>query len=419
MLYFDALFLFSKLSLLNSDVSYLDFLSGYFMLQSKRLPQVALLIETSNAYARGLLKGITSYVREHRPWSIYLPELGRGDAPPDWIRGWHGDGIIARIENDTIAKFIEQKSIPVIDVSTARLIPNLLCVETDDKNFAEVAAQHFFQRGFKHLAFCGDKRFKWSENRRVHFLNILTSHGINCHVHDLHEGDNAPHPDITAAMQLWLKSLPQPVGIFCCYDILARMVLDNCRSLTIPVPEEVAVLGVDNDELICDLCHPPLSSVIPNTQKTGYLAAQLLDQLMNGQPLNNETHLVESLGVATRQSTDMLAIEDQEMIMVLRYIREHACEGIQVSDILKLVSMSRRVLESRFRKAVGRTPHEEIARIRIERVKELLAESEVSIEKIALRTGFEHPEYLTVAFKRETGISPSEYRKRTKQSSKV
>jgi LacI family transcriptional regulator len=376
-------------------------------------PKVALLIETSNSYARGLLRGITAYVREHRPWSIYLPELGRGEAPPSWLNKWEGDGIIARIENENIAKVLKKKSIPIVDVSTVRLLPKLAYVETDDQDIAHQAAKHYIDRGFKNLAFCGERNFKWSALREQHFQGYLQQQNLNCGVHITSTTNELEWETELERLKEWLIALPKPVGIFTCYDILGRTVLDVCRSLELAVPEEVAVLGVDNDELICDLATPPLSSVIPNTRKSGYLAAEILDQLMSGKPLENDTHLIKSLGIATRQSTDMLAIDDRDVAVALQFIREQACQGIQVGDILKVIPLSRRILESRFRKALGRTPHEEITRIRIQRVKELLTETDLSVEKIALKTGFEHPEYLTVAFKRQEGVPPSHYRKVT------
>jgi len=187
-------------------------------------------------------------------------------------------------------------------------------------------------------------------------------------------------------------------------------VLDACRRLGVPVPDEVAVVAVDNDELLCELAHPPLSSVIPNTRRTGYEAAALLDRLMNGGRARGETHLIPPLGVATRQSTDVLAIEDPHVSRAVRYIREHACDGINVRDVLRAVPQSRRLLEARFKKLLGRTPHEEILRVQLRRVKQLLTETDLPLETIAERTGFAHPEYLSVVFRREVGQPPSRYR---------
>jgi LacI family transcriptional regulator len=186
--------------------------------------------------------------------------------------------------------------------------------------------------------------------------------------------------------------------------------LDACRRLGVGVPDEVAVLGVDNDEVLCELAAPPLSSIIPNTHRTGYEAAALLEQMMAGRKMAGETHLIPPSGLATRQSTDALAIEDTNVAQAVRFIREHACQGIRVQDVIRAVPQARRLLESRFRKLLGRTPHEEIIRVQLNRVKQLLVETDLSLSEIATRTGFAHVEYLSVVFKNKAGTPPSQYR---------
>jgi LacI family transcriptional regulator len=159
--------------------------------------------------------------------------------------------------------------------------------------------------------------------------------------------------------------------------------------------------------LLCDLASPPLSSVIPNTHRTGYEAAALLDRLMAGQRVAAKPHLIAPLGVAARQSTDVLAVDDRDVARAVQFIREHACGGINVADVLRAVPLSRRVLEQRFRRLLGHTPHEEILHVRLDRVKQLLAETDLPLYLIADRTGFEHVEYLSVVFKRDTGRTTS------------
>jgi LacI family transcriptional regulator len=195
-----------------------------------------------------------------------------------------------------------------------------------------------------------------------------------------------------------------------CYDIRGQQVLDACRAAGWAVPGEVAVIGVDNDELLCDLASPPLSSVIPNAHRAGYEAAALLDRMMAGKRIAATARLIAPLGVAARQSTDVLAVDDREVARAVQFIREHASEGINVSDILQAVPLSRRVLEQRFQRLLGRTPRQEILQVRLNRVRQLLTETKLSLYQIAERTGFEHVEYLSVVFKRETGLTPSRYR---------
>jgi LacI family transcriptional regulator len=376
-------------------------------------PKVALLIETSNSYARGLLGGIVSYVRTHQPWSFYLSEHNRGDRPASWLSRWKGDGIIARIENDAIARALRTLDLPVVDVSAARLIPALPWVETDDAEIARLAAEHFLERGFKHFAFCGEPRFNWSNWRCEHFQKRAQAADRECFVYQARKRppiDEEDEEELTSHLAEWIHGLPKPVGLFACYDLRGQQVLNACRRLGVPVPDDVAVLAVDNDEVLCELSHPPLSSIIPNTHRTGYEAAKLLDEMMAGRKVAGEAHLIPPLGIAIRQSSDALSIEDRHVARAVHYIRLHACDGINVSDVLKAVPHARRLLENRFRKYLGRTPHQEIVRVQVNRVKQLLIETSLSLQEIAERSGFRHVEYLSVAFKREVGMPPSKYR---------
>lgn len=383
----------------------------------KRRRSVALLIETSNAYSRGMLDGVIDYVRQHEAWSIYLPEQERGARPPKWLARWRGDGIIARIESDEIGRAVRKTKLPVVDVSAARHVPDIPWVETDDEAIAKLVAEHFLQRGFRNLAFCGDPGFNWSVWRQQHFERIVRDAGFECHVRE-----SIPRLDSSYSwnrekreLAKWLKRLPLPVGIMACYDIKAQQLLDVCRELNIAVPEQAAVIGVDNDQLLCDLADPPLSSVICNSRRTGHEAASLLDRMMSGERVSAKAMLIEPLGIETRQSTDTLAIDDNHVAAAVRFIREHAFTGINVSDILRHVPLSRRVLESRFQRILGRTPHQEITRIRVDRIKQLLAESDLSLAAIAQRTGFQHDEYMSVVFKKQVGEPPSKYRQRMRK----
>jgi len=374
---------------------------------------VALLIETSNAYARGLLRGIIRYVREqHHPWSVYLPEQGRGGTPPDWLARWRGDGIIARIENEVIGRAVTRTGLPVVDMSAARMVPDVAWVETDDKTIARLAVEHLLERGFRNLAYCGNPAFNWSNWRGEYFSRTVHEHGLECHVFQPPDSKKPRARDEGSrrALAKWVRGLPKPVGVLACYDIQAQQLLEVCRDEMIPVPEVVAVLGVDNDELLCHLAVPPLSSVIPDTERTGYEAAEILDQLMSGKKVSTAAHRIEPLGIATRQSTDVLAVDDPDVASALRLIREHACDGWNVEDVLKQVPVSRRVLERRFLQILGRTPHKELLRLRLQRVRELLVETDLNLSVIAERSGFRHVEYLTVAFKHQTGVAPSRFR---------
>ena len=405
---------------------------------------VALLIETSNGHGRGLLDGVVAYVKESADWSVFLTEQERGAVPPNWLKNWRGDGIIARIETDDIAGQLRDLHVPIVDLSATRHFKGIPWTSTDDMAIAALAVQHFMERGFHNLAYCGDPGFAWSNLRRDRYRELtLAAERKFFEYQSTHRYD--PQFDWEQEkirLGHWLQTLPRPVAIMACYDFQAQQVLDACRQSRIAVPEAVAVLGVDNDHLICELAEPSLSSIVQDTHGTGYEAARLLDELMSSQlptSTNNQRStgqrklpeenrpirtllsepdvpmdpplLTKPLGIMVRESTDTLAIDDYEISQALQYIRRHAHSNIRVCDVLKPLSLSRRSLEHRFKKLIGRTPHEEIQRVRLNSVKRLLSETELSIAAIAERSGYEHGEYMTSVFRRVTGLTPTEYRR--------
>jgi LacI family transcriptional regulator len=374
-------------------------------------PRVALLIEASNAYGRGLLAGIHRHLQEQEPWTIFLPEHGRGMPPLEMLKGWRGEGVIARVETPAIAAAIKkiQRGGPlaVVDVSAARLLPGVPYVETDDVAIARLAAEHFIERDFRHLAFLGDDRFRWSGNRRDAFAAAARGRSISVYEPRGRARDEAAED---AAIEAWLVTLPKPVGLFACYDVRGRQAVEACRRAGLAVPDEVAVLGVDDDAVLCGLTSPPLSSVIPDAISAGRLAAELLGALFRGERLDHDEWLLPPLGIATRQSTDVLAIDDELVATAVRQIRERACTGIKVADLVRSLGVSRRVLERRFLRRLGHTPHDEIARVRFRRVEQLLAGTDLPLTTIAARAGFRHPETMTVAFTRRYGLPPSRWR---------
>ncbi|MFT6833830.1 MAG: LacI family transcriptional regulator [Planctomycetota bacterium] len=374
-----------------------------------RRPRVALLIESSNPYGRGLLRGVASHVRTHGSWSIQLPEMGRGGPVPDWLEHWEGDGIIARIENQAIADAVRAKGVPSIDLSAGRLLPELPWIEVDEPAVAKLAVDHLVGRGFEHLAFCGDQRFHWSSLRGDAFEKEVLGRAKTLALFHA-----PPVDDRVAALAAWLSELPRPLGVFACFDRVGRELLDACRLAGLLVPEEVAVLGTDDDQLLCDLSDPPLSSITLNPHGTGLLAAEMLSRRMAGEDLITEGHFIAPLGIAQRRSTDALAIEDPVLARALHFIHHHACDGIRVDDVLRAAAVSRRVLESRFKERLDRSPHQEILRTRIERIRTLLLGTDLTIAEIARRTNFQHVEYLTVAFKRALGCTPTAYRDRAR-----
>jgi len=380
------------------------------LLKEKR--RVALIIETSNSYARGLLHGIRSYTRINKNWSIYIVEHGRGKPQPSWLKNWKGDGIIARIENKEVANIVLESGLPTIDVSAGRYIPNLILVETNDKEITKLAIGHLLSCGLKNFAYCGDDYFNWSKWRRQNFKKITSGLDYKCFEYDFNTRGDSKNGWVEEQIKLtsWIESLPKPIGIMACYDICGQKLSEACRESNITVPDEVAIIGVDNDDLLCDLADPPLSSVIPNTYLTGYKAAQLLEKLMSGKNISHSTHLIEPIGIAQRQSTNIIAVKDKFVAKAIEFIHKNFHKSITVEDCLNNIPVSRRVLERRFYKELNRTPYEEIIRLKLTKVKQLLVETNLPLYLIAEKTGFKHIEYMSSLFKKKIGMPPSHFR---------
>ncbi|MBU1175119.1 MAG: DNA-binding transcriptional regulator [Alphaproteobacteria bacterium] len=374
---------------------------------------VALIIETSNSYARGILRGIHDYARTRHGWRLYLTEHGRHEIDESFAGNWTFDGVIARIETDQMARIIKTMNVPTVDVSAARLIEGIPWVETDDEAITRMALDHLRDCGLQNFAFFGDPFYNWSIWRQHAFERILGHPDIiKSQIYNLPQ---RKEPRVRwwtqrEAIRDWLKSLPKPVGVFACYDGCGQQLLEICRYYGFMVPEDIAIVGVDNDELLCEITTPSMSSIIPNSFRTGAYAAEILDRMMRGEKLSGRKHSMEPLGVRKRVSTDVLTVGDSHVAEAIAFIRKNAHNNIRVEDVLDIVPMSRRVLEARFRKALDRTPHQEILRVRTNAVRELLLETDMSLSEISEVLGIEHPEYLSVFFKKETGLTPREYR---------
>ena len=386
----------------------------------RRAPKVALLIESSRSYGRELLMGIARYLRIHGPWSIEFEEGDPAEQFPKWFERWKWDGVIARVSTPAMAEVLERTGAPVVDLSGNLPESRFARIRSDEHAVGAMAAEHLLERGFKHFAFFGFNGLDWSDWRRASFGRRLAAAGFTC---DVFESD-FPSPGLSTAeseafgerqareVMAWLRALPKPCGLMACNDDRGRTLLNCCREIGVAVPDEVAVIGVDKDEIFCELSDIPLSSVILNTQQIGFEAAALLARLMAGESAQPACILVKPVGVMARQSTDVLAIDDRHIAAALRLIREQACDGLDVEAILKIVPLSRSVLERRFSQILGSSPKSEILRVRLDRVCRLLAESDLSLAEVAQKAGFEHPEYMSRLFKKKMGVTPGEFRKK-------
>ncbi len=384
-----------------------------------RVPHVALLIETSRSYGRDLLRGVKRYISEHQPWSVFMELRALESDIPPWLAHWRGDGILTRTHSQAMADAILRTGVPAVELRATKLKHNFPFVGVDNRSLGQMVAEHLLECGFRRFAIYGLATEGYFEERRDNFIQSLRRAGYPCIEYqpsDLRERP-AHWEEHQESVMRWLAELPKPVGIMACTDQLGFFLLDACRRAGIAVPEEVAVVGVENDESLCMMSTPPLSSVQFDGVQIGYLAAELLDRLMAGEPPPPEPILVKPIGIVTRLSSDVVALENRELAAAVRFIREHACEGIKVEDVLRAVPISRSALERQMRLVLDRTPAEEIARVQFNRVRELLADTELPLTAIAEKAGFRHPQYMAEAFKRRFGQTPGAFRAAARRNS--
>ena len=385
----------------------------------RNMPKVALLIETARGYGRQMLQGIVHYARLHGPWGLYLTPGDFEQFLPK-MQQWGGTGIIARIATPRIAKAVLDSGLPAIalDLSEHELeaghpLSRLSEVASDSAGAARMAAEHLLGRGFRHFAFVGASGRVWSARREAAFRRAIAEAGFSLEIYKpLPARRNRVYEREQPVLSEWLRHLPKPAGLMACNDDRGREVLEACRAAGVRVPEEVAVIGVDNDELLCELADPPLSSVALNAKGVGYRAAALLDRMMQTGLCESQRLVAEPLHVVVRRSTDIIAVDDSKVAEALNFIHHHASDFIQIGDVAHHVAISRRSLEARFQKVIGRSPRAEMQRVRLQRAVRLLAETELSIPKIAHAVGYNTPSYFIQVFRKEYGMSPGRFRQR-------
>ena len=385
------------------------------MSAARPIPRIALLIETSSAYGRGLLRGIAQYARLYGPWSFFIEPGGlEMRAPP--IRDWGVDGIIARVHTRRLAAKIRAARVPTVDLDYA--LPHLFPygITNNDPQVGRLAGEHLLALGLRHFAFCGwgrsdDSTVAWESARLKAFGETVREAGFDVSVYSwpARRGDWAWARE-QKQLARWIAGLPRPAGLMAANDQRGRHVLEAAAQAGVRVPKDLAVVGVDNDEVLCEMADPPLSSVELNTRQIGFEAASLLHKLLSRRRGQERAPVVEPLGVVARQSTDMLAMDDEVVQTAARFIRANAHRPIQVSDVLGAVPVSRKTLEVRFQRALGRTPHDEIHRIRLQRVKDLLAQTDWPLRRIAGESGFAYAEHMHALFRRRVRMTPARYR---------
>ncbi len=379
--------------------------------------RIALVMQTRIENNVGILKGISAYERDHANWNFFLDDQAMGVKDPDWLFRQEWDGVVCRHENDALIQACVELGIPVVDLDDSeRVIDGVPKVRPDNRAIGHLGAEHFLDRGFKHFGFCGFNTTQWSIERREGFVEAVETVGLTCMVHETPYSDKVdPDWDLSEREQIktWLQTIPQPAAIMACFDVRALQVIGAIDETDYSVPDGFAVLGVNNETVRAELSHPPLSSISLNPHDWGYRAAEQLHLQLKEEDFRLNT-FIDPLPVVVRRSTDSLAIEDTPIVKALKIIHDEACQNLRVDDLAKRVNVSRSLLERRFRKFLRRTPQEEIRNVKINRTKRYLIETDKTLAEIAELTGFDHPEYLTVMFKRLTGENPREFRQRHK-----
>lgn len=376
--------------------------------------RVALLIELSTTHARGLIRGISGFAEQHGPWSLHLAEPLAALDLPRWLAACPCDGLIARVESPRLAEVVAGLGLPVVSVAGSTVQADWPRVDTDNAAVCTLAAAHLIERGYTSLAYCGMPRYEWSHWRRDYFAAELARQGRSCHMLDLpslRTGADLAAKD-RKALRGWLESLVPPVGILAANDHCGRFVLEACAEAGRAVPDEVGVLGVDNDDVVCGLCRPPLSSIEANCEQIGRVAAETLARLLSGGAAGFRQRLIKPTTLVVRRSTDAVAVGEPLVAEALRFIRAYAASELHSPDVARHVHVSRRYLELEFRRTLGRSIHTEIQRVRLELAQRMLGETDWKLQTIAERSGFKQAAHLSAVFAARLGLRPGEYRRR-------
>ena len=371
---------------------------------------IAVIIESSTQYGRELLAGIAKYGRLH-DWRIRYEQGGIRRDEPEWLKDWQGDGVITRCPNPNYSIQLAQKGMVVV---SHRAKPNNneyhYCPPIDNGlNIGKLAAEYFLNKGYQNFAFIGHDDTEYSLNRQQGFVEHLAKQGFSCPIFTSHERGIEENDLLHQRERQFLETLPLPCAILTANDERGAQILGTCMECNIAVPEKIAVLGVDNDPLLCDLAYPPLSSISPNVKREGWLLASYLDQLMS----HGKADIIPEClpdQVIERQSSSQDAVEDEALARALHIIRSKAFTGINIEEVASAVGLSRRSLERRFSSQLHTTINAHISQILVDRVKALLQETDYTIEHIASLVGLDHMQRLYQLFKKRTGMTPAEFR---------
>ncbi len=374
--------------------------------------RIAILVETSLASGRQILAGISNFLKARNDVSVFHHSGQLGEMFPDSLIDWEGDGIIARVVNQPIANLLVEIGLPTVDVLGNIRGYGFPLVQTNNHAIGKMVAQQFLESGFRNFALIGLGRESWSQQRELSFFNTVGSLNTERPTLHLKSTESEVH-NITKSLEAirnWLPHLPKPVGIMVTSDQFAPLLFEVAHELGIRIPEEISIIGVDNDAPYCDLCRPALSSLDPNHKEVGHQAALLLEQMMAGQTPIKDTIEVNPHMIHLRRSSSTLAVDDPHLSKAMDYLRLHACTGTTIDEISHHCGLSRSVLQRRFRSSLNRTVGDSILNEKLTRAKELLHTSNLSMSQIAEQSGFNSQEYMSQVFRKHLQKSPKKFR---------
>lgn len=384
--------------------------------QRSAKPRVLLSFNAQFPESTAMLAGIAHFLTQRDPWSVFVDQTAQPELDVEWLLNDDWDGVISRHTGPELVEACAERRIPLVDLNDTPQFAGVPKIRPDNAAIGRIAAAYLIDRGFRHFGFCGLGHEGWARERRAGFVEELARHGFACALFEPHDPP-ARTPLINAgqirALAAWLARLSKPVAVMGCSDARALQLLDAGRAARLMIPSEVAVLGANNDTAYCDLAAPSLSSVATNPFLSGYRAAETLAHLLVGPLAGPCDQRIAPVRVVSRRSTDVMAVPDKNVAAALRFIAEHACDRITVDDVLPHAAISRSQLEKKFRTYLGRSPQAEIRRVQVMRIRQLLAETDFPLKKIAELSGFDYAEYMCVVFRRLTGETLGAYRRKT------
>lgn len=387
------------------------------------MAKILLLTDFSSGYSRNLLKGIVRYSKEVGNWSfqrmpLYYRMLYGENGVVEWAKKWQADAIIAQL-TDVNIELLNDLNIPIIVQNYRDRNKAVSNLTGDYFNTGVMAAKFFLNRGYRNFAFYGFKGAIWSRERADGYSHEIEKQGYKLAVLENDNKDKEEWSYNHTVLGNWLQSLPKPVALFACDDHFALQISETCNVYNINVPDDIAILGVDNDDLLCNISDPPLSSIVLDVENGGYNAGKLLHQLITKEITEPFNIVVNPLIIERRKSTEKYAVSDKNIRIILNYIEKNYANHLSVEELVKQVPLSRRVLEKKFKEETGESLYQYIQNYRIDQFTRLLITTDYSLFEAALQSGFENYKNVSRVFRKYKSLSPAEYRKRYKCNSSV